>query len=54
MKKNLKILKTNWINFDQGFGDTRIKNVYFTYKPLNVSFWCKVSEHFRKKHKCTM
>lgn len=27
MKKNLKILKTNWINFDQGFGDTRIKNV---------------------------
>lgn len=29
MTKNLKILKTNWINFDQGFGDTPAYRMLF-------------------------
>lgn len=29
MTKNLKILKKNWINFDQGFGDTPAYRMLF-------------------------
>lgn len=47
MTKNLKILKKNWINFDQGFGDTPAYRMLFHIIIVDLYFIAsKKNSHF--------